>query len=136
MRNKFLQLIQISLDSASWELHQYSCRQPVQKYYAVMILLFSYTAENWHQYDGFMEKEQQKWFASFTYWKKKLRAHAEISLQACCESIFEHELVDLSICEKIEILFHAHWKVYGQDAKCWGNISKKQFAKEVNTIRG
>ena len=26
MRNKFLQLILISLDSASWELHQYSCR--------------------------------------------------------------------------------------------------------------
>ena len=26
LRNKFLQLILISLDSASWELHQYSCR--------------------------------------------------------------------------------------------------------------
>ena len=91
----------------------------------------------WHQFDGFIERKPKGWYdyiKDWVYWKTKLIGHAEKSLQICCQSIFQEDKMDTPIQDSIEIIFHSHWKVYCQDAKCWGTMYQKDFKKEVRFI--
>ncbi|XP_053396335.1 E3 ubiquitin-protein ligase rnf213-alpha-like isoform X2 [Mercenaria mercenaria] len=91
-------------------------------------------SDEWHQYDGVIEKVPSRLTSVFFSWKKELVKHAKKSVQYFSNKILEAEDSKYSltyVLDQLEILLSCMKKIYFQDAKCWEQHKEGQFKEEI-----
>ncbi|XP_053390334.1 E3 ubiquitin-protein ligase RNF213-like [Mercenaria mercenaria] len=121
-----------------WE-HYLKNNQAGQDANRVLILRLKHnTMDEWHQYDGFVEKVPTSYrekFFDFLYWRKELMKHAKKSVQLFTASLLRtdsHSAFTLAeVLEQLEFLMVCLKKIYYHDSKCWDK--EETFMSDAGT---